>query len=220
MITAQKTNYILLAAFAIVVFITLVQQCNSDKAMKDLTDQIARYQDTVISRRVVDGDVVNDTKGSELTLEQYKALDAQKYASFERMLRNDRAQMLATVSLLISRPPITGDAPVTINPVTKARVIDLTDSCSLIGNVTLDSTGKATKNITQRVDSLDLVIARDRLKWWQAKEITASSVIRNNCGTITGQKAVVVSPGKKKVVETGLFKAIVFIATGFLIGRL
>lgn len=174
--------------------------------MADLSDQVARYQDSVIDRRIVDGEVINDSKGSELTLDQYQAIDAQRYASFERMLRNNNSQMLATVSLMISRPPVTGNAPVTINPTDKSLTIDMTDSCSMMGNVIVDSLGKATKNISFRPDSLDLVIARDRDKWWKGKEVTASSVIRNNCGTITGQKAVIVSSGTKKIHQTALFK--------------
>ncbi len=211
MTQSEKVNYILLAGLAALFAVIVFQKCSNDKALTELSTQVARYQDTVITHRVVDGDVVNYSKGAELTLDQYKAIDAARYASFERMLRNNNSQMLATVSLIISRPPITGNAPVTINA-DKSMVIDLTDSCSLIGNVTVDSTGKATKNIEHRRDSLDILIASDREKFWKGKKITATSVIRNNCGTITGQKAVVVVPAKKKVPQTATFKAVVTVA--------
>lgn len=195
-------------AAVIIIFAVLMvlQKCSSDRNLADTLDQITRLKDTVIVYREVDGKVISDSKGAELTLESYMAADAQRYASFERMMRSNNSEMLTTVALLVSRPAITGNAPVTVNPVNKSMTIDMTDSCSLIGNVTVDSTGKATKNIQFRQDSIDLVVYRDREKWYLGKEITASGIVRNNCGKITGQKAVVITSGKKKVHQTNLFK--------------
>jgi len=220
-----KRDYIYGIAFLIIVALFGFQKCSGDKELSNLSDNIARYNDDAIKYRQVNGRTVADSKGSELTKEQFQAVDKERYERMQEIIKGkdriigSQAKLIAALSSKIEFDAVDEPVQVTINERTKTKTIDISDSC-LTGEVSVDSTGQAHKKIQIKPLQMDIAVSRIRERWFKEKKVTATGMIIGNCGNITAQKVVIITE-KKKLHQKGLFKAgagiVLFTGLRFLI---
>lgn len=187
----------------IFVFITLFNKCSSDKRLDNVAAEIAKMNDTSMTRRVVNDRIVSETPVPNVTINEYRAAQPSELAAVEKII-NKRDELMTTMFLKIIHEMQSGKAPV-VKDSTGKLTINFEDSCQKI-TTEVPVTGDATVSYQMKPQTYTLGVVMRREKLFKPKQPVAVGSLTSGCGEISSQKVVLINTEKKKVHQTTAFK--------------